>query len=165
MKTLDSKQELVYKVPMKFDLLKDNDFQYADASAVSLKRGIERSSSPTAVEDFANEEEQIDVIIVLSIIKLPVEPDADEQLRFKDNFGHAKVATVSSMLDPDNCLDSLNIRAAQTQFAVEMVQHTQTTKLVSFQYHHEGYWLCLNRAFDARPLPASSSSVHANPSQ
>jgi len=114
---LDIKQELVRKLPRKFDLLEDDDFDDAGVSAVHSKREMERPSSPTVLEDFANEEEQIDAMIASSIIHLPGEPDADEQLRFKDDFGRAEVIAVSSVLDPDTFLDSLNMRAAQSQFA------------------------------------------------
>ena len=45
------------------------------------------------------------------------EPDHDSILKFKDDPGRAQVAAVSSVLDPEVFLDSLNVQAAKAQFS------------------------------------------------
>ena len=78
----------------------------------------EQPDSPTAVEQFNDESTRIDAFIASSIIDLlNREPEHDSILKFKDDLGRAQVVGVSSVLDPEVFLDSLNVRAVKSQFS------------------------------------------------
>ena len=106
----DHRGEMLYPVPKNHELISQSDISGASAN-------IERSSSPTAVEEF-DEAERINAVISSSVLgKHSGEPSRDEVLNFKADPIRAQVSDASCVFDPQVFQASVDAAIAKSKFS------------------------------------------------